>query len=374
MIRGTLMLAFASLVAALVLSLPALAEDRIAIVIYNGLGTTAGAQISGRALEDEGLQAPSREDSTATKAWRMLQALESDEVEGVKLKVEAAGRTAAVVTDDEGLFDLRLKGPLPVGTHPVKVTVTNHQRWRALPGAIAVFPAKAATVVISDFDDTVVATHVTNKLKMVKGLLTTNMLDLQAFAGAARVYRALRSRGWPVVFVSGSPINLHTRIDRFLRHHRFPVAPLFLKRLGRKDTNDALFSHDSYKLKQIEKVMALLPGYQLVLVGDSGEKDPEVYREVARRYPQRVHKVLIHNVTAARQSEPRYAGQVLFTGFSPAFAAALGTPTPPPTAAAPTPRKGAGPTPQQAPRSPRASGARGPGKTPASPTGPAPRR
>ncbi len=39
---------------------------------------------------------------------------------------------------------------------------------------------------------------------------------------------------------------------------------------------EKLLAHEDYKRKQIERVIKLLPGYRLVLIGDSGERDPEV--------------------------------------------------------------------------------------------------
>lgn len=299
----------------LVVTQSAHAAEPIAVVVYHGIGTTAGAWLSGRTLQDEGLAPAKKSESSGAKAWRLLQSLESDEVEGVQLEIAVAGVKVRVKSDDEGLFDVHMPGPLPVGTHPVKVVVEGHKRWRALPGSLAVFPARAATIVISDFDDTVVATNVTSKIKMIKGLLTSNFHDLKPFIGAPALYRQLRRKGWPLAFVSGSPINLHLRLERFLRANRFPVAPLLLKRLGTKQTDDALFAHEGYKIKQIERLMRLLPGYRLVLFGDSGERDPEVYRAIVKRYPGRVDGVFIHNVTASAATDPRFAGQRLFSDY-----------------------------------------------------------
>lgn len=297
------------------LSSPAFAQSPVAIVTYNGLGTTNGAWLSGRALEDKGLEAPGPRDSTRKKITRMWQALASNEVAGAKLTVTVAGKAHRLTTDSEGMFELALPGPLPVGSHPVQVQVRDHPRWRAFPAVVDVFPARAATVVISDFDDTVVATHVTNKWRMLKKLATTSDLDLAPFPGAPALYRDFRRRGWPVVFVSGSPVNLYLRIHRFLRRARFPVAPLLLKQIGRRPKDNALLAHEGYKRKQIAHIMRLLPGYRLVLIGDSGERDPEVYRSVARRYPERIQQILIHNVTGSKPSDKRFAGQQLFSDY-----------------------------------------------------------
>ena len=52
------------------------------------------------------------------------------------------------------------------------------------------------------------------------------------------------------------------------------------------------------KRRAIEQIMSDFPGRRFVLVGDSGEKDPEVYASVARRRPDQVATVLIRRVPA----------------------------------------------------------------------------
>jgi phosphatidate phosphatase APP1 len=43
-----------------------------------------------------------------------------------------------------------------------------------------------------------------------------------------------------------------------------------------------------------------------VLVGDSGEKDPEVYAEMMARHPQQVAAVYIRDITGEAIDAPRY--------------------------------------------------------------------
>lgn len=326
--RQTALLASVVLALSLAMSAPAAASEKLAVVLYNGIGTTAGAWFSGRTLQDKGLRLPKGRESTRSKLWRMVQALESDEIGGVALNLTVAGRRVQVTSDDEGMFDVQLAGPLPVGTHAIQATLrgaakaSKFKSFRALPAAVSVFPPGPATAVISDFDDTVAATNVTSKLRMVKQLLTTNARDMRAFPGAARLYHALRRKGWPIAFVSGSPVNLHTRIDRFLQLNGFPTAPLLLKRLGSGEKDDSLFAHETYKIKQIHRLMTLLPRYRFVLIGDSGERDPEVYRSIVKSHPDRVVSVRIHNVTKSAAANVRFAGQTLFSSY-PALAQTL---------------------------------------------------
>jgi phosphatidate phosphatase APP1 len=51
------------------------------------------------------------------------------------------------------------------------------------------------------------------------------------------------------------------------------------------------------KRRAIEQIMRDFPGRRFTLVGDSGERDPEVYAAVARRRPEQVTGVFIRRVS-----------------------------------------------------------------------------
>ena len=53
-------------------------------------------------------------------------------------------------------------------------------------------------------------------------------------------------------------------------------------------------------------MLAKFPERNFILIGDSGEADPEIYGDIARRHPGRVRAILIRNVTAERADAPRY--------------------------------------------------------------------
>ncbi|MES2569253.1 MAG: App1 family protein, partial [Verrucomicrobiota bacterium] len=54
------------------------------------------------------------------------------------------------------------------------------------------------------------------------------------------------------------------------------------------------------KIRQITSLMIHLPRRRFILIGDSGEKDPEVYRAIQRLFPAQVEKILIRDVLEAR--------------------------------------------------------------------------
>jgi len=44
----------------------------------------------------------------------------------------------------------------------------------------------------------------------------------------------------------------------------------------------------------------------LVLVGDSGERDPEIYGFLARKYPKRIHQIFIRAVKGESKDDERF--------------------------------------------------------------------
>jgi phosphatidate phosphatase APP1 len=90
---------------------------------------------------------------------------------------------------------------------------------------------------------------------------------------------------------------------------------MHLKRFRLKDASLAALFEDPvrYKLAIIEPLLQAFPRRSFVLVGDSGEKDPEVYGIVARRYPIQVQQIYIRDMTGEPADHSRY--QAAFRGF-----------------------------------------------------------
>lgn len=70
-----------------------------------------------------------------------------------------------------------------------------------------------------------------------------------------------------------------------------------------------------HKTGAIERLMRLVPGRRFAFVGDSGEKDPEVYAGLAARFPQQVVAILIRDVTGEDVESARY--KPLFSTLAP---------------------------------------------------------
>jgi phosphatidate phosphatase APP1 len=168
--------------------------------------------------------------------------------------------------------------------------------------------------VISDVDDTVVETGVTNRLAMARTVFLRNAYTRLPFAGVAAFYDALHRGGRnPVFFVSSSPWNLYDLLAEFMELHGIPRGPLLLRDFGLDRGKLLKTSNREHKLAQIKPLFDTYPGLPFVLIGDSGEHDPEIYREVVQLYPGRVRAIYIRDVTAeaARDEQVRALGREL---------------------------------------------------------------
>jgi phosphatidate phosphatase APP1 len=131
-------------------------------------------------------------------------------------------------------------------------------------------------------------------------LARSNAYTRKPFKGVAAFYRALHDGAGgnehnPIFYVSSSPWHLFGQLLEFLRLQGIPIGPLMLRELGVRQ----LFKpkqHGNDKLDKIERILRLYPQLQFVLIGDSGEQDPEIYAEVVRRHPQAVRVIYIRNV------------------------------------------------------------------------------
>jgi phosphatidate phosphatase APP1 len=135
---------------------------------------------------------------------------------------------------------------------------------------------------------------------MLALLMRSNARTRKPFKGVAAFYRALaRGAGGaednPVFYVSSSPWNLYGPLVDFLAIQRLPRGPLLLRDFG----EHLLFGggdHRSHKRAAIDRILDTYPGLPFVLIGDSGERDPEIYAEIVAARSGRIRTVYIRSV------------------------------------------------------------------------------
>ena len=248
-----------------------------------------------------------------TSGWRNFVALtrlmNSAEVPGAAVCGHFRSRDHEAVTDREGYFafdialDRRLEREVEIDLRLVTPKAADGEPIVAR-AAICVPPVGARFGVISDIDDTIVWTHVGNRRRMLWALARSNAATRKPFVGVAALYRALHDgmagdEGNPIFYVSSGPWNLYPPLVDFLRINGVPHGPLFLKDWGRHTLYEWR-DHGTHKLASIREILAAFAHLPFILVGDSGEHDPEIYREVVREFPGRIAAIYIRSVSAGR--------------------------------------------------------------------------
>ncbi len=207
------------------------------------------------------------------------------------------GRTAARA-DRQGYVDLLVEaGGLAPGWHRVDMTATWRGRSAEATLPVLVVDPAATLAVVSDLDDTVIESGITRGLEVLRLTLLTEVTERTPLPGAAELYRALsvpRAGGSvPVFYLSTSPWNLYEVLTRFLVLRGFPAGPLLLTDWGPSRTNLFRVPTEEHKLTLIRGLLTDNPALQVVLIGDTGQLDPEIYATIAQEAPDRVRAVYV---------------------------------------------------------------------------------
>jgi phosphatidate phosphatase APP1 len=285
---------------------------RYDIVAYRGYA--GGTRVLVQARVQEALTIPP---AVATDSmWRNLlstyKRIDADPLPYARVRVSIGGVERDVVADDEGFIRewIALPAPLPADEpwRPVNFQLLAPRQPDEpevhAAGQVRVLTDTPAFGVISDLDDTVIQSRITNFLQAVRTVMLGNARTRLPFPGVAAFYRALErggddARKNPIFYVSSSPWNIHDIIADFMDIQGIPRGPITLR-----DWDIVLSALTSsrlgtFKEPVIREILDLYPALPFILIGDNSQKDPEIYRAILDRYPGRILAIYIRNVDAA---------------------------------------------------------------------------
>jgi phosphatidate phosphatase APP1 len=277
---------------------------------YRGYGSATEVFLMGRILRQPGIGARLREGTLRRDVLDAGRRLLRRGVGEAVLVARFGGTEQRVTTDRDGYFRVHLQPvqPPPNGRfwHPMALELVSPARAQAA-GALFVPPATARYVVISDIDDTVIETGVANTVVMLWRLFAQGARSRVAFPGVAALYKALHggvsgTEQNPMLYVSRGPWSLYEVLDEFFHLHGIPIGPiLFLREWGVSLRHPFPRQAQDHKLALIRHMLALYHDRPFLLIGDSGQRDPEIYAQVVREHPDRVVAIYIRSVS--RSSE-----------------------------------------------------------------------
>lgn len=175
---------------------------------------------------------------------------------------------------------------------------------RAFTGA-ALLAAPTGLSVVSDIDDTIRVSRVSDPEAAVEKAL---LQPFEAVNGMSDVYQQWEKAGASFHWISESPWQFYVPLREFMAQQGFPNGTFALKPFRLKDTSLLNLFDDPVESKpaKIEPLLKRFPRRRFIFVGDSGQKDPEIYGDLARRYPDQVVGVFIREVTDQSADAVRY--------------------------------------------------------------------
>lgn len=269
-------------------------------------------------LSDSYELAPNKD--TEANFERRINLIIADNERGKQLVVSVAGRDYALPpSETNGHFEMTLSIPVAdvekfaEGDFLEYSAVLREQETRTFAGEVKLV-APSGLSIISDIDDTVKISNVTDRTSLLEH---TFLLDFKAVPGMAQLYSKWSEQGASFHFVSSSPWQLYAPLSEFLDERAFPWASFGLKAVRFRDETlfDLFKKGTETKPATIEKILATYPNRRFMLIGDSGEQDPEVYAALLRKFPNQIVKAYIRNVTAETPDNARFEG--VFSGIDP---------------------------------------------------------
>lgn len=269
----------------------------VVIHAYRGFGREGELLVRGRVLLEKAITRATETESLARNLLNTYRRFQSDEVVGIGVRARYRDAVAETITDPEGYFQLLLQSSVKRDDglwHEVGLELA--AGGSSTISHVLIPPPQAEFGVISDIDDTIVRTGATSLLSMVRSVIE-NAAGRLPFEGVADFYQALHRGVNPLFYVSSSPWNLYPLLHDFLELNGIPHGAMFLQDWGIDEQTLIVAAHLDHKFTRIRLLLEYYPLLPFVLIGDSGQHDPEIYLQVIRTFPGRVRAVIIRDVT-----------------------------------------------------------------------------
>ncbi|TNE50702.1 MAG: DUF2183 domain-containing protein, partial [Deltaproteobacteria bacterium] len=188
------------------------------------------------------------------------------------------------------------------GVFRVTATFPKQGRYqRSVASGTVVAPRSSKGLsIISDLDDTLIVSNAYSKRKVIKKIMNTHASQTQLVPGAHTFLREVLASphgkgGGTLHYLSGSPFAILDRIQWMFAARSFPIGSVTLSPVFRVH-HYIRYKSSKYKINAIQAIFRRYPKRRFLLLGDSGEKDSNVYDHIRRLYPKQVAGVLIRHV------------------------------------------------------------------------------
>lgn len=285
---------------------------------YRGYGNQSVFIVQGHVFRGMALSKPRRKYSPWKNFVSLIKMFLVRTVADAKVRLKMKDICIETHTSKEGFFEFQIENhQLKPGWHKVHLELVEQLvegQEKVDVYAEVLIQHNFEYGLISDIDDTFLVSHVTRFWQKFYLLLTKNAETRKPFKGVVNFYQSLgegvTSANNPFFYVSSSEWNLYDFLLNFCKFNKLPRGVLQLKDL--KDHWMDFFksgygSHDHKRIK-IERVLAMFPDRQFILLGDNGQHDPQIYHSIAQDYPGQIKAIYIR---AVRKSHSKRVNKIL---------------------------------------------------------------
>jgi phosphatidate phosphatase APP1 len=230
------------------------------------------------------------------RGWRIFLEIP---VPGVSVVVRTDNAEAHTQTDTGGFVDIDIDGNFKPGWHDVEIQAGRAPIARA---QVLVIADNQEFGIISDIDDTIIKSFLPRIMLATWNNVFSTELARKAVPGMARMYQRFQKAhpGAPIFYVSSGTWSSLGFVRRFMKRHGFPPGPVLLTDWGVSNTGYFRVGRD-HKRRTFGELVRDFPKIRWLLVGDNGQHDPVLYRELAELHPNRVRGILIRRLSASEQ-------------------------------------------------------------------------
>ena len=298
------------------------------IIPFRGYGNNDCLYISGCVMEDKGLSVPSISNSRWQNMLAMIKRYIGDQMPHVRVKIDFMGKEILTITNDQGIFHVKLD---------IKDLILPDNIWQQVSfelldqisqqkintsGEVLILKGNSINYgVISDVDDTILISHSTNFIKKLRLMLFKNAITRLPFEGVSAFYSALNKGvdgkgNNPFFFVSSSQWNLYDLLIDFCNFRKIPKGPFLLQDINSftikpfKKKINGTKKHE-HKIEKIKHILNTFGHLNFILIGDSGQKDAEIYRNIALEFPGRILAIYIRDIRKSKAKKIKIISKTL---------------------------------------------------------------
>jgi phosphatidate phosphatase APP1 len=227
-----------------------------------------------------------------------------------KVEISLGGKTHVASSLSDGyfagtmLFEDSLVQKLASADGRQVLLKVHRQKTNVVASGVVQLITQEGLSVVSDIDDTIKISNVRDRKKLLRN---TFLAKFEAVPGMAELYRVWATNSASFHYVSASPYQLYLPLAEFVAEGGFPAGSFHLRSFNwQNGLAQVLDGPQAYKFSMIEPLLRRFPRRGFVLVGDSGEHDPEIYGELTRKFPQQIRRIYIRDVTDENAKAERY--------------------------------------------------------------------